>query len=237
MKNLIQFLVLAIATLTITACTPPDEAPENLQGSWSLTWIKDFTVDIPNAGILGNLCTPGSTVELNFAGVAKARFSGNRSATNENMYIRMGDRANNSAPPATLANNSFYIDCNDITVSSIEHRDVYVTGQPGYITKQIIDGKCVLKSERARTRPKYSVFIKLTGSQSAVNSQGQTIYDDTNRLAGITYDCDDGRLESTYRTANTNKAERMEVPSINMPDTLKKLKSYPSSLNNPSILK
>lgn len=231
MKN-IKFLILAIVGLTFTSCTKDDLAELDLQGSWSLTWVKDFTTDIPNAGLLGQLCEPGATVDLNFAGVAHAKFSGSRYKEIDNMYIRMGDRANNSTPATTLASTSFYIDCNDITVSSIEHRDIYITGQPGYITKVMENGRCVLKSTRARTRPKYTVFIKLTGSQTRYNSNtGANETDDNNRLAGITYDCDDRRLEAISRVAGAGSAS----PLINS-NTIQNLKKNSNILNNREIL-
>lgn len=220
MKNNIKFLILAVVALTFSSCSKDDDLAEpNLQGSWGLTWVKDFAVDIPNAGILGQLCNPGTTVDLNFAGVAKAQFNGNRSKTNENMYIRLGDRSNNSTPATTLASASYYIDCNDIAVSSIEHREIYVTGQPGYITKSVENGRCMLKSERARTRPKYTVFIKLIGSNTRVNSQtGNNETDDNNRMAGVTYDCERGELEAVSRVAGASG------PSLIKADTFQNLK-------------
>lgn len=209
MKNTLKFLILAIVGLTLSSCSKDDDLAEpNLQGSWGLTWVNNFAVDIPNAGILGQLCNPGTTVDLNFAGDAKAQFNGNRSKTNNNMYIRMGNRADNSTPNTTLASSSYYIDCNDIAVSSIEHRDIYITGQPGYITKVMENGRCVLKSERSRTRPKYTVFIKLIGSNTRVNSNtGNNETDDNNRMAGITYDCDDGHLEAVSRVGGATGPE------------------------------
>lgn len=238
MKNNFKFLTFAIVGLALTSCTKTDLAPDNLQGSWSLTWVKDFSVDIPNAEILGNLCNPGATVDLNFAGVGEARFSGNRTAFNPNAYIRLGDRANNSTPNTTLASKSFYVDCNDIIVSSIEHREIYITGQPGYITKKAgPNGSCQLQSDpsRTRTRPYYTVFINLAGSASRAGTNG-TEYDDTNRLAGITYNCDNGRLISVNRVSNPDKKSIIEVPFINSPNTFKELDKNKSILNNPGIL-
>lgn len=231
MKNTIKLLILSIVGLTLTSCTSEDLAEPNLQGSWGLTWVKDFAVDIPNAGILGQLCNPGTTVDLNFAGVAKAQFNGNRSKINDNMYIRMGNRADNSTPSTTLASSSYYIDCNDIAVSSIEHRDIYITGQPGYITKSIENGRCVLKSERSRTRPKYTVFIKLIGSNTRVNpNTNVNETDDNNRMAGITYDCDDGRLEAVSRIGG------LTGPVLINPKTFQGLKQNTNILSDKSSL-
>ncbi len=230
MKNTIKFLTLALMGLSLTACSADDLADPQLQGSWALTWVKDFTADIPNAAVLGALCEPGATVDLGIAGVGEMRFSGNRSASENNGYIRMGNRNDNSTPAATLASKSFYVDCSDITVSSIEHRDIYITGQPGYITKVVENGRCLLKSERARTRPKYTVFMKLTGSQSRVVN-GQTVYDDNNRLGGITYDCDDRRLEAVSRVAGAGNAAPLVTPT-----TLQNLKKNSNVLNEKSGL-
>lgn len=237
MKNIIKLLAVSFVGVSLMSCEKTNLADPALQGSWDMTFVKDFVLDIPNAASFKNLCTPGNTVELNFAGVGQSRFSGNRSALNENMYIRLGDRANNSTPNTTLASSSFYIDCNDITVSSIEHRDIYITGQPGYISKQMIDGKCVLKSDRERTRPKYTVFVRLTGSRSRINSEGNSEFDDSNRLAGATYDCDDGRLTNVSRVANKNKGDAKEVPLVNSKETLQILKNNRSILSNTEIFK
>jgi hypothetical protein len=202
MKNI---LILALVGLSLTACTT-DLAPDNLQGSWQLTGVKDFTVDIANAGnVLKRLCQPNQSVDLGVAGFGLMNFEGNRSGYNGNTYIRMGDRANNSTPNTDLSSVSYYIDCNDIIVSSIEHRDIYITGQPGHISKVIENGICKLKSDSTpMSRPKYTVFLKLGGSGQIKNSSGAFVDDEQNRYGQITYDCDDDRLTVVSRTAKPN---------------------------------
>lgn len=201
MKNLKIFFLLASAS-ALLSCEPEDLRDETIQGTWYISWVNDFAADPVNPSLLGSLCQPGNRVELNVVGNAETKFQGNRYAYEPNTYLRMGDRSANSN---TLVHKTHYLDCNDISVSSIEHRDIYITGQPGYISKQVENGKCFLQSDRARTRPKYTVFINLLGEQTRTqtgsNGQSYTQSDRDNRLGQITYDCDDGRVEVVSKSA------------------------------------
>lgn len=218
MKNTKKLLALLAIAGLLTSCEKEDLADPALQGTWQVTWVNDFVLDVKNADAFKQLCNPGNRAELAFNGSASTRFVGNKQGK-ATMYFGIGDPNNNSTPATTLLDTSYDIACSDIAVSSIEHRDIYVTGQTGYISKQIYEGKCMLYSERARTRPNYTVFIKLLvgSSETRTNNQGQTYTDENNRMAGITVDCDANKITASYRTASSPTTSGMSATTSGIP--------------------
>lgn len=195
MKSNLLLLLVCISTLFFSSCREESLVGEDIKGSWYIDWVNYFNADPVNPQLLGSLCNPGNKVELNVVGDAETRFNGNRSGYNNHTTIRIGDQAANDN---TLLHQTHYIGCEDIGVTSIEHKLIYITGQDGYIRKTVENGKCMLESYRERSRPYYTVFLKLSGSKTKTVN-GETVSDNENRYGQITYNCDDNKLITVNR--------------------------------------
>jgi hypothetical protein len=227
MKN-IKFLPLAVlaATLvTFTACEPTDLADDDIQGTWYVSWTKDFQVDILNTDTLKSLCNPGTEAEISIAGLAETKFQGNRTGSEFNTYLKLYDYSRTDQTNSnTLVHTNHYLSTNDIAVSSIDHRDFYFNGDQGHIRKKTTtDGRLILESYRARLKPKFTVFVDLIGEQTrtqTTNGVTTTVSDRNNRLAGVTVDCERNggpAIEQVYRTAQTGGKDKHGIPVVKSP--------------------
>lgn len=219
MKKAFTYVVMGSAILTQMGCEKT--APVEARGNWEITWVRDMSAGLTNAGSLPNLCVAGSEFVIDVRGVVDRKFKGNRNDVQSNVPLVMAP--NKSGNKDNVLSKEHYETCDSMNTLVVNrawagglfgYDDEY-----GYVTTGA-DGKCVLHISKNKNYRIVEVFVTLQGEIDGYDANGVYVTDANNRKAVFSYDCQTGGY-SEYRVANTSAVQYQMPKSAKSATSLK----------------